>query len=79
MGTTSRQRRPGSGQQNKDRQPWCAVNQKIGPVRLTLKLACSASFFSAGTVFFSHNNSDNNIFQPVLAKFQQAKWGHRLI
>jgi len=41
-----------------------------GPVRLTLKLACSASFFNRNSIFFSQHFSQNSVFQLISAKFQ---------
>ena len=38
-------------------------------------MACSASFFSKNSVFFSQQFSRNSIFQPVLAKFQTSERG----
>ena len=38
--------------------------------------ARSACFFSRNNVFFSQQFNQNSVFQPVLAKIQQAKWGH---
>ena len=34
--------------------------------------------FSAGIMFFSHNNSGRTVFSVNSAKFQQAEWGLRL-
>ena len=42
----------------------------VVPVRLTQKLACSASFFSRNSVFLSQQFSQNSVFQPVSAKIQ---------
>jgi hypothetical protein len=36
-----------------------------GPVHSAYNPSFSAYFFSAGTIFFSHNKSANSVFQPA--------------
>jgi len=48
---------------------------QFGPVHLTSYLTCSACF-SAGTVFFSHNNSARTVF---FSQFQTNKRGQKVL
>ena len=52
-----------------------AAMQQMGPVRLTPYPACSSSFFTRNGVFLSQHFSQNNVFQPISAKIQQAERG----
>jgi len=51
----------------------------IGPVRLTLYLVCSASFFNRNSVFLLQQFSRNSVFQLVSAKFHTSEWGHCIV
>ena len=46
----------------------------FGPVQLTLKPTCSASFFSRNNVFLSQQFSQNSVFSQVSASQMGPLW-----